>query len=45
MIQVKSKEEAIEWLMGSDAPPQSYAAPQGLYVSISVAAPGARGKH
>ena len=26
-------------LMGSDAPPQSYVAPQGLYVSISVATP------
>jgi PhnB protein len=26
-------------LMGSDAPPTHYAAPRGLYVSISVAAP------
>jgi PhnB protein len=26
-------------LMGSDAPPTHYAAPQGMYVSISVASP------
>lgn len=27
-------------LMGSDAPPEGYVAPQGLFVSVSVASPG-----